>query len=393
MRKILFIIVILNFVSSLINAQDAKFYINKSTTSGSDCDCATIKSIKVTIPIPTSLGGFDGYYLYVSLSSLDVPAYIYFEKKDIASKLTGKKEYSAFLLKEDGSSDFTFEDANFSKKDMCTTPRMWGMTEMIMEASGAGYKIIGSHWEDKWNEYYKKWESTKIDDWDDGIAYGSGSLTVKQRPLSEGFTDEKEFITVKASNTDSASYSVSENYLQNGALSIIDKSDEFQTDLYYAYFDDQTMSYEKLKEAIINSMSGKFQVGVENPFYDLRYISLPNKTDITSRPSNAFTKITLNGVNYERASYRQIASIEQSSNYGSNDNEKGFYADFYISKVGSNNIIILSLTNEITEKISGMSMMDKPTLKHIFKLTDENVAKVDKITNKWLSSTNYNTVH
>ncbi len=387
MKKSILILSCILLITIYTIAQDAKFYVNKATTVGTTCDCSTIKSIKVTIPIPSGVTTYDGYYLYMTLNSLDVPAYIYFEKKDIAAKLAGKKEYSAYLLKEDGGSDFTFDDNKFSKTDLCSTPRMWGMTEMEMEASGAGYKITGYHWEDKWNEYYKKWESTKTEDWDEGVGYGSGKLVITQRPLSEGFSDENEFITVKASNTDSSTYSISKEIEIKGALNIEDKSEDFQTNIYYAYFEDNTYTYDKLKEAIINSTSGKFQVGVQNPFWDLRSISLPNKADVAGKSS--FSKTTINGTEYETIAYRQIASIEQSSSYGSNYNESGFYADFYIAKVGKYNVIIVSLTNEITEKIGGMSMMDKPTLKHIFKVSDENIKRIDKITEKWLNATTY----
>ncbi len=379
----------------LAKAQDAKFYVNKATTTGTECDCGTIKSIKVTIPIPSGVATYDGYYLYMSLNSIDVPAYIYFEKKDIAAKLSGKKEYTAYLLKDDGTSDFTFEDAAFSKKDLCITPRMWGMTEMIMEASGAGYKLIGSHYEDKWNEYYKKWESTKIDDWDEGVSYGSGSLMIKQRPLSEGFSDEKEVVNVKANNTDSCSYSVSADFSIKGALSIVDKSDVFKTEITYAYFDEQTFSLDALKAEVINSMSGKFQVGAESPFYYLRDISLSDKKEIAGKSSN-LTKVTVNGISYETASYYQALSFEHSGG-GGYSIKPGVYATFYITKSGKYAIIVMAKTeDEIEENTLHTSFGEKPT-----KIEDKwftvhfkesDISKIDKITEKWLNATSYKSI-
>jgi hypothetical protein len=375
MKKILLIAVILNCVSFLVNAQESKFYVNKATVTSADCDCKTIKSIKVTIPLPSGLAAFDSYLLFINLSSLDVPTYISFDKKDIAAKLVGKKEYIAYLLKEDGTSDFTFDDVAFSKKDLCSTPRMWGMTEMVMEASGAGYKIIGSHWEDKWNEYYKKWESTKIDDWDEGVSYGSGSLTIKQAPLSDGFSDLSEIITVKAENTDSCSYSVSEEVDANGSLSIIDNSQEFKTDIYYGIWSGGENSYNIVKQSVLSSVGGKYQIGPVHNFYEL-YGMGNGEEKVLPGKSNVFKNVTINGTSYETISHCRTKT--------------GFYATFYITRLGDYTILITSLTNEIFEfKAKGLSLMDGKVLIYQFELTDKNIERIDLINEKWLNATTY----
>jgi hypothetical protein len=394
MKKHFLILALISIVALNTFSQTSNFYVNKATTVGTNCDCGTIKSIKVTIPLPASFAAFDGYYLYVSMNSLDVPAYIYFDKKNIAAKLFGKKEYTAYLLKDDGSSDFTFGDANVSLKDLCITPRMWGMAEMGMEASGAGYKILGYHYEDKWNEYYKKWESTKLEDWDEGVAYGSGSLTIKQRPLSEGFSDEKDFIIVKANNTDSCSYSVSSDYSLKGALSIVDKSEIYKTDITYAYFDDQTFSYEALKTEVTNSMSGKFQVGVESPFYYLRDVSLADKKTIPGKSAN-FSKTTINGIDYETISYYQTLSFERSGGGGYNI-KPGVYASFYIAKIGKYSVIIMAKTNDVIEENTlHISFGEKPATIEDKWFTvhfkESDIPKIDKTTEKWISATTYKT--
>ncbi len=384
-KKFLFIFAAFSLWANIIVGQTSNFYVNKATSVATECDCANLKSVKVTIPIPANVKTFDAYYLFLSPSSLDVSAYIYFDKAAIASKLAGKKEYTAFAIKDDGTSDFTFEDAYFAMRDLCSTPRMWGMSSVDVSATGAGYKIIGNHWEDVWNEQSEKWISTKIDDWDEGAAYGEGYLIVAQRPLSDGFSDENNVITVKAENTDSARYWVSQDVLVKGALAIDDNSDIFKTEIQYAYFDDATLSYDKLKEAVRNSVSGKFQVGIENPFYDLRDISSKNQKTLKGKSAD-FTKITLNGVIYENLSYCQVSG-ENVSTYESK--QPGYYADFYLAKIGSYNIIIVSKTDEIVEKIPGMSMMDSATYRYDFKMTDENIAKIDAVTRKWISATSY----
>lgn len=367
MKKIFLIAVLLNCASFLVNAQESKFYINKATVTSADCDCKTIKSIKVTIPLPSGLAAFDNYLLFINLSSLDVPTYISFDKKDIAAKLVGKKEYTAYLLKEDGTSDFTFDDVVFSKKDLCSTPRMWGMTEMVMEASGIGYKIIGSHWEDKWNEYYKKWESTKIDDWDEGVSYGLGSLAIKQAPLSDGFYDENEFIFVKAANTDSASYSISSEVEVKGQLAIEDKSEEFKTTISYAYFQNQGNSFEDLKNVVLQALSAKFQVGPVHNFYWLQNMQLAAKKEIPVK-STEFSKVTINGISYETVAYAQNKT-KDSSPYNPSD-IPGFYATYYLAKVGTYDLIIVSFTDGIDP-------------------TDVIIKKIDQITTKWLNATTY----
>ncbi|MCX6311928.1 MAG: hypothetical protein NT084_09885, partial [Bacteroidetes bacterium] len=383
-------------LSNFANAQDAKFFVDKATTVSTTCDCATIKSIKVTIPIPSNVSTFDNYTLYVNLSSLDVPTYISFEKKDITAKLVGKKEYSAYLLKEDGTSDFTFDDAAFSKKDLCSTPRMWGMKEMTMEASGAGYKITGYHYEDKWNEYYKKWESTKLTDYDEGVGYGSGSLTIKQTPLSDGFSDETGLITVKAANTDSCSYSISEDLQLKGALRIEDNSEDFQTTVTYAYFDDQTFSYDALKDELNKSMSGKFQVGDESPFYYLRDVMSTQKKEIPGK-SSSFSKTTINGTSYETASYYQSFYFAHRSG-GGYEIKAGVYATFYLTKVGKYSLVILVQTKDIIElNTSSTSFGEEPDAKEVdakwftSHFTESDFPKMDKIAEKWMKATTYKT--
>jgi len=375
MKKILLINVILICVIFIVNAQESKFYVNKATVTSNNCDCKTIKSIKVTIPLPTGLTAFDNYLLYINLSSLDVPTYISFDKKDIASKLLGKKEYTAYLLKDDGTSDFTFDDAAFSKKDLCSNPRMWGMTEMVMEASGIGYKIIGSHWEDKWNEYYKKWESTKFDDWDEGVTYGSGSLIIKQAPLSDGFSDLSEIITVKAENTDSCSYSVSEDVDAKGSLTIVDNSQDFKTEIFYGIWSGGDQTYKTVKENVLNSISGKYQVGPVHNFYEL-YGMDKGVEKVIQEKSKEFKNVTINGYNYETISHCRTKT--------------GFYATFYITRQGDNTILITSLTNEIFEmKAKGPSLMDGEELVYKFELTDKNIERIDLINEKWLKATTY----
>lgn len=370
MKKITLLLLFIAMIHLFTYGQTSRFYVNKATTVSSECSCSTLKSIKVTIPIPAGVSSFDGYYLYITLNSIDVPAYIFFDKKSIASKLVGKKEYSAFLLKEDGTSDFTFEDMALSLKDICSTPRMWGKTEVTLDASGAGYKIIGYHMEDKWNEYYKKWESTKTEDWDEGVAFGEGVLTIAQRPLSEGFSDENDFILVKASDVDSCSYSVSSEVEVKGALSIEDKSKEFQTDITYAYFQNQGNSYEELKKIALQAMSGKFQVGPVHNFYWLMNMNLDAKKVVPGK-SSEFSKIVINGISYETASYAQNKTKENSS-YNPSD-IGGFYATYFIAKVGTYDVIIVSLTKDIEP-------------------TDDVLKKIDEITFKWLNATTYKTI-
>lgn len=369
MRKILLSAALFCSVAISTYAQSSKFFVNKSTAANSNCDCKTVTSIKVTIPIPANVASFDSYLLYINLSSLDVPASISFEKKDIASKLAGKKEYTAYLLKEDGSSDFYFDDVFFSKKDLCSTPRMWGMTEMTMEAGSAGYKIIGHHFEDTWNEYYNRWDNKEIEDWDEGTVYGEAEpLSIKEAPLSDGFYDENEFILVKSVNTDSASYSISSEVEAKGQLAIEDNSQDFKTTISYAYFQNQGNSFEDLKNIVLQALSAKFQVGPVHNFYWLQNMQLTAKKEIAGK-SSTFSTVTINGVSYETTSYAQNKTKESSS-YNPSD-IGGFYATYYLSKVGKYDVIIVSLTENIDP-------------------TDNNIKKVDEINAKWLNATTFN---
>ncbi len=368
MKKIVVTVALFCSVSISINAQTSKFFVNKATTANSNCDCKTVTSIKVTIPIPANVTSFDSYLLYVNLSSLDVPASIGFEKKEIASKLAGKKEYTAYLLKEDGSSDFYFDDVFLSKKDLCGTPRMWRMTEMTMEAGSAGYKIIGHHYEDTWNEYYKRWDNKEIEDWDEGVVYGEAEpISIKQAPLSDGFYDENEFIFVKAANTDSASYSISSEVEAKGQLAIEDNSQDFKTTISYAYFQNQNNSFEELKNTVLNALSAKYQVGPVHNFYELQNMQLTAKKEIAGK-SSTFSTVTINGVSYETASYAQNKTKESSS-YNPSD-IGGFYATYYLAKVGKYDVIVVSFTNNIDP-------------------TDSNIKKIDEINSKWLNATTY----
>lgn len=367
------------FTSSLANlsyAQEAKFYVNKSATVATNCDCPNTSTIKVTFPVPANVGSYDLYQFYINLSSLDVPATIGFDKAEIAAKLAGKKEFTAYLLKEDGSSDFYFEDVYLEKRDLCSSPRMWGMTEMEMEAGSAGYKVIGFHYEDTWNEYYKRWDSKKFEDWDEGVAYSSGSLIIKQTPLSEGFSDLTEIINVKTQNTDSCSYSVSENIDEKGSLSIQDNSQDFQATITYAIWGGGEETYNAVKESVIISLSGKFQVGPVHNFNQLEGMQTGVEKKINDK-SSSFSTVTFNGISYETVSHCRTKT--------------GFYATFYITRFGEYTVLIVSITNEIYEmKRKGNSLMDGEELVYQFELTDENIKQVDAINEKWLTATTYN---
>jgi hypothetical protein len=385
MKKNIVLMLVISGMLLQANGQENQFFINLATTAGNTCKCGELKSVKVTFNIPANVNSYDEYYLYVSLSSLDVTANIVFDKSAIATKLAGKKTYSAFLIKQDGTSDFSFDDTKLSMKDLCSTPRMWGFQTVDITASGIGYHIVGHHYEDKWNEYYKRWDSKKIADYDDGVAYGEGTISVEQRPLSEGFYDDNEHVFVKVANTDSATYSVSSDILKKGALAIDDKSTDGLTTITYAYFDAATMSYDQLKENILNSISGKYQVGFENPFYDVRSITSSNQKQVSGK-SSEFKSVTINGINYETLTYCQISG-ENTSQYQSE--QPGYYLTYFVTKVGANTVGILSKTDELFIKVPGLSMMDKATYNYTFKLSDENLLKVDAINNKWLEGTSY----
>lgn len=352
-------------------AQEVKFFVNKSSSTSAACECKTTTSIKVTFPVPSNVTSFDEYQFYISLSSLDVPAIIGFEKAEIAAKLSGKKEFTAYLLKEDGSSDFYFEDVFLDKSDLCNVPRMWNIETLEIQGGGVGYKILGYHYESTWNEYYNRWEESKFADWDEGTEYGEGSLNMKEAPLSDGFMDQFNIITVKAESTDSASFSISEDVEHNGSLMIEDKSEEFDTRLYYATWAGGDATYQQVKEEVINSLGGKFQVGAIHNFYELEGMQQGKEVKLSGSHTE-FTPTTFNGVTYETISHYRTGP--------------GFYATFYLSRSGEYTILIVSHT---AEKFSGDPGSPYSSFEMISALTAEDIEKIKAIDSKWLNATTY----
>lgn len=384
MKKIILSAIVTFGLATFVSAQNVKFFVSKSASIGLECDCKATTSIKVVFPVPSNVGTFDSYEFYLNLSSLDVPATIGFDKNEIAAKLVGKKEFSAYLLLEDGGSDFYFEDVYLEKKDLCANPRMWGITDLQIDGVGVGYKIIGYHYEDTWNDYYSRWDSKKFEDWDEGIAHGEGSITMTQAPLSYGFTDLYDIITIKAANTDSASFSVSEDIAMNGAISIVDKSQEFTTNIYYATWAGGDATYNEFKEEVQASITGQLQVGPVHEFYFLRNMQegrevvVPGKTD-------SYSKVTFNGIPYETISH---CRTESDSN---TDYEQGFYSTFYIYRSGEYTSVIVSITSEeFTLKSKGSSLTDGSEKIYSVKMNEETIKKIDEINAKWLNATAYN---
>ncbi len=370
MKKICLTTLLIAGTQLISLAQDVKFFVNKSTAISSNCDCKTLSSIKAVFPIPSNVASFDSYQLYIELNSLDVPATIGFNKSEIASKLAGKKEFTAFVIKEDGTSDFYFEDDYLDKKDLCGNPRMWGMTELSITGSGVGFHITGYHTESVWNDYYSRWDTKKIEDWDEGSLHGEGEIKLSQQPLSEGFTDEYEIITVKAQETDSASFSTSEDIDQKGNLMIEDKSGELTTRIYFATWAGGDATYKETKDAVISSLSGKFQVGPVHNFYQLEGMQ-SGKVIALNPNSNGFTNITYNGTTYETISH-----------YRTNP---GFYATFYITRSGDYTTLILSITKE---EFQGDPMRSS-SYQLNKAIAPEMISTINKLNEKWLNATTF----
>ena len=384
MKKILFICITLIVSSGFVNSQTLKFFVNKGTTSSTNCSCKTTKSIKITFPVPINVVSYDQYSFYLSLSSLDVTASVSFEKKDIASKLVGKNEFSAYLIKEDSTSDFYFDDAYLSLVDLCINPRMWGIQNLEIEGGSVGYKKIGEYTETVYNEYYKRWDTKTFDEWDEGTVYATGVFNMEQAPLSDGFSDMYNLITVKAENTDSTTFSISEDLENKGSLCITDKSEEFETTITYATWGGGDETYSTIKKNIENSIGGKFQVGPVHTFYELRGMQAGRELVIPGK-TNGYSKATFNGVTYETIAHARTEVAEKDI-YA-----KGFYSTFYILRSGDYTTLIVSITEEMShKKPKGLSLMDGYETIYTFKITEENCRKVDKITEKWLNATTYN---
>lgn len=383
--KKLFLISILSITSGgFTHAQTLKFFVNKGTTTATDCSCKTTKSIKITFPVPANVASYDQYSFYLSLSSLDVSAAVSFDKKEIASNLVGKKEYSAYLMKEDSTSDFYFDDAYLSLVDLCMNPRMWGIQNLEIEGGSAGYKKIGEYTETVYNEYYKRWDTKTFDEWDEGTVYATGVFKMEQAPLSDGFSDIYDIITVKSENTDSTTFSISEDLENNGSLSITDKSQEFETTLTYATWGGGDETYTTIKKNIENSIGGKFQVGPVHAFYELRGMQAGKEVVIPGK-TTGYSKNTFNGITYETIAHARTEGVEQDS-YAN-----GFYSTFYILRSGDYTTLIVSSTEEVSyNKSKGASLMDGSETIYTFKITEENCRKVDEITKKWLNATTYN---
>lgn len=96
-------------------------------------------------------------------------------------------------------------------------------------------------------------------------------------------------------------------------------------------------------------------------------MQLTAKKEIAGK-SSTFSTVTINGVSYETASYAQNKTKESSS-YNPSD-IGGFYATYYLAKVGKYDVIVVSFTNNIDP-------------------TDSNIKKIDEINSKWLNATTY----
>lgn len=407
MKKLGLVIAAL-IISNAIIAQSAKFYLNATATTATSGDCSTLQQLKVTCPIPSNVGTYDSYTIALFLSSLDVPAYIYFDKAAIKSRLVGKSEFKAEVMKVDGSSDFTFDDADLKMSDLCFTPRLWKMPEVEVEVSGIGNKIIGYHWEDIWYEDSKKWVSSKIEDWDEGTSYGAGSMVIKQRPLSEGIEDKTGFVKIKPSSTDKVGFGEPNVDNTLGTLSISDTTLGFPVEFTWAFYDAASYSKEGIMQELIYAFSGKEKktdYGIvkersgmfgasPDAFGYMKDLSFEKAVPVNGKKGDSFDKVTFNGVQYDHISFRQNYFFD--SNSYDYKLRPGMYINCYVTQVGNTIVVVTVQAADVVSEDYlhvgfSSSTANGPHKDEwfLYSLKEESISKINALIDRMLSVTTY----
>ncbi len=395
-------------ISHAITGQTSKFYLNNAATTSTNGDCATLQQLKVTFPIPANVGTFDCYFINLNLSSLDVPAYIFFDKAEIKAQLVGKKEFKAEVVKADGTSDFVFDDTSLTMRDLCFVPRLWKMPEVKVEVSGTGNKIVGYHWEEVWDEDGLKWISTKVEDWDAGVTSGAASMIIKQRPLSDGIEDATGFISVKPAQSEKMEFGEPEVAGAISTLSITDNSLGYPVEFVWSVYDAAEYSKETIMEELILAMNGRTKEtedgiftersGLFGAFMDahayMGAIAFDKAVSVKGKSSKSFVKATFNGTGFEHVAFRQ-SSYFLKETY-SNKLEPGMYLNCYVTQVG-NKIVLTTvkacdvIAEDYLHVSFGNESVEGPEKSAWFssKIKDENLPQIDGLIDRILSSTTY----
>jgi len=381
-----------------VKAQTARFFINGSATSSVTGDCSSLKQMKVSFPVPANVATYDEYYINLQLSSLDVPAYLYFSKEDIAVYLKGKKEYVAEIITADLASDFTFDDNALSMKDICFLPRVWKMPEVKIDVQGVGYKITGYHFEAVWNEQKNAWIETKIPDWDNGTIYGTGSIAVKQQPLSDGISDINGVINVKPQG-EKVSFGEPDAAEALGTLLITDESSGYPVEYTFAYYDADTLTKEMIENELLFAIGGKESSSLFGAYMDifsyLRDLKHDSREPWKGNKQDKFSPVTISGVSYDKIVYRQKWSFE-SSTY-TNKLVPGNFIQFYVAQCGTYVVVVqVKATDVLSEDYESVSFSqpEKELNPEWFSkvLSESDMNEIDQKASGILQTAKYNTV-
>lgn len=377
------------------HAQVVKFSLNGNPANATAGDCGTLKDLEITCPIPANVSSFDCYYIYLQLSSLDVPAYVYFSKEDIATYLKGKTQYTAAIIKSDLTSEFEFDDNLVSMKDLCFLPRIWKQTELSLTVHGAGFKIIGSHYETVWDDHQAKYITSTINDWDKGTNYGTGKFILKQQPLSEGISDPMGILNVKPANTANLTIQLADITNTESALFITDESLGFKIEFGYAIYADTTYSKEEIKAEILklNTEGDRVSIygGFEDAFNFMQNVSTEIRLPYNNSTQNAFSTKNFNGVTFEYIPFLQKHYFESDS-YNIKL-KAGMYLNFYVAQVGKYIIMINVTTRDVLnseyESASFRAIPQEENTAEWFShhLTPENIKAIDAVISNVMEST------
>lgn len=407
MKKLILAALALFFIGN-VNAQSTKFFMNNTAATSANGDCATLQQLKISFPVPANVSSFDCYFINLNLSSLDVPAFIFFDKADIQSKLAGKKEYKAEIVKANGTSDFTFDDTSLTMRDLCFVPRLWQMSQLEIEVAGTGHKITGYHWEDQWDEDKAMWISDKVADWDDGVVYGSGTFTLKQQPLTDGIEDATGYLKVKPGGTTNTGF---EEPVVAGALTtigILDTSTGVPVQFIWSVFDAAEYSKDYLKSELIIAFNGKEKetdIGIVkersgffgaymDAYQTWRDFEFKKKIAVKGKLADAFSQVTFAGNNYEHICFRQNWYFDhQTYEYRL---KPGVYINCYIMQKGDRVILITAEASDMLTDyyqhvaFSGDdSESGKENEWFSARVTDQNLSSIDALVDKTVSATTY----
>lgn len=212
MKTKLFLIFMVALIT-FANAQkdDLVFFMKDGASGIHEAKCDELGELWVRVPIPSNIDEYDGFTVFVYLSTIDYNLRSPFDKEQISKKLVGKEYIDLFLLGPEGTKKTAFGDETVFN-DLCKNPLNYGVKNFEVNVYTKAFNIIRYEKETYWDDARSSYITKERPIWDKGESFSESKFTIIQKSLSGKVTDSEKSISLKIPNPDNSTFSNSKPY-------------------------------------------------------------------------------------------------------------------------------------------------------------------------------------